>query len=225
MSKRTYKQFTEEQGEINEIMSFADRKKAARRMIQMAKKSSHKFLMKIKKQKIMPMADGIRLGAKKVLAFIKQKIVGKNKDMKELGISQKMRLEKQAKQKQKMMGPAKLKMMAKKFAKGIIKKHREAAIKMKQKKGEDAIDKVHSAAKKAGVDPKTIEKSKDHHSDKLAKHADKHIEKGSESETDAETGKGKEPEQDLSKKDDEKSDDKKSGFKGFFKKHFGKKDK
>jgi len=215
MSKKTYKQFTEEQREINEILSFAARKKAARRMIQMAKKSSHKFLMKIKKVKPMAMADGIRLGAKKVLNFIKQKIVGKSKDMKDLGVPQKMRLEKLAKQKQKIMGPAKLKMMAKKFAKGIIKKHREASIKMKQKKGEGAIDKVHSDAKKAGVDPKTIAKSKDKHMDKIDKHADKHIEKG------AETGKDKEPEQDLSKKDD----DKKSGFKGFFKKHFGKKDK
>ena len=215
MSKKTYKQFTEEQREINEILSFAARKKAARRMIQMAKKSSHKFLMKIKKIKPMAMADGIRLGAKKVLNFIKQKIVGKSKDIKDLGVSQKIRLEKLAKQKQKIMGPAKLKIMAKKFAKGIIKKHREAAIKMKQKKGEGAIDKVHSDAKKAGVDPKTIAKSKDKHMDKIDKHADKHIEKG------AETGKDKEPEQDLSKKDD----DKKSGFKGFLKKHFGKKDK
>ena len=42
---------------------------------------------------------------------------------------------------------------------------------------------------------------------------------------DCETGKGKEPEQDLSKKDDEKSDGKKKGFKGFMKKMFGKKDK
>jgi len=215
MSKKTYKQFTEEQREINEILSFAARKKAARRMIQMAKKSSHKFLMKIKKIKPMAMADGIRLGAKKVLNFIKQKLVGKAKDLKDLGVSQKMRLEKLAKARAKRMGPAKLKIMAKKFAKGIIKKHREAAIKMKQKKGEGAIDKVHSDAKKAGVDPKTIAKSKDKHMDKIDKHADKHIEKG------AETGKDKEPEQDLSKKDD----DKKSGFKGFFKKHFGKKDK
>ena len=219
MSKKTYKQFTEEQGEIYEILGFAARKAAGRRMKIMAKKSSHKFKMKLKKMKPMPMADGIRLGAKKVLNFIKQKLVGKAKDLKDLGVSQKMRLEKLAKDRAKRMGPAKLKIMAKKFAKGIIKKHKEAQIKSHQKGAEDAVDKVHSNAKKAGVDPKTVAKSKSKHMDKIDKHADKHIEKGSE------TGKGKEPEQDLSKKDDKKSDDKKSGFKGFFKKHFGKKDK
>ena len=221
MSKKTYKQFTEEQGEIYEILGFAARKAAGRRMKIMAKKSSHKFKMKLKKMKPMPMADGIRLGAKKVLNFIKQKLVGKAKDLKDLGVSQKMRLEKLAKARAKRMGPAKLKIMAKKFAKAIIKKHKEAQIASKQKGAEVAIDKVHSDAKKAGVDPKTIAKSKSKHMDKIDKHADAHAKKGGESETDAETGKGKEPEQDLSKKDD----DKKSGFKGFFKKHFGKKDK
>ena len=221
MSKKTYKQFTEEQSEIYEILGFAARKAAGRRMKIMAKKSSHKFKMKLKKMKPMPMADGIRLGAKKVLNFIKQKLVGKAKDLKDLGVSQKMRLEKLAKDRAKRMGPAKLKIMAKKFAKAIIKKHKEAQIKSHQKGAEDAVDKVHSNAKKAGVDPKTVAKSKSKHMDKIDKHADAHAKKGGESETDAETGKGKEPEQDLSKKDD----DKKSGFKGFFKKHFGKKDK
>ena len=223
MSKKTYKQFTEEQSEIYEILGFAARKAAGRRMKILAKKSSHKFKMKLKKMKPMPMADGIRLGAKKVLNFIKQKLVGKAKDIKDLGVSQKMRLEKLAKDRAKRMGPAKLKMMAKKFAKGIIKKHKEAQIKSHQKGAEDAVDKVHSDAKKAGVDPKTVAKSKSKHMDKIDKHAD--AKKDSESETDAETGKGKEPEQDLSKKDDEKSDGKKKGFKGFMKKMFGKKDK
>ena len=49
MSKKTYKQFTEEQGEIYEILGFAARKAAGRRMKILAKKSSHKFKMKLKK--------------------------------------------------------------------------------------------------------------------------------------------------------------------------------
>ena len=48
MSKKTYKQFVEEQSEIYEILGFAQRKKAARRMILMMKKSSTKFKRKIK---------------------------------------------------------------------------------------------------------------------------------------------------------------------------------
>ena len=224
MSKKTYKQFVEEQSEIYEILGFAQRKKAARRMILMMKKSSTKFKRKIKAMKTqMLRPDAERLGLKAVVKFVKQKIVGKAKDLKDLGVSQKMRIEKLAKKKMSQMG-SKVKMMAKRFAKGIMKKHRERAISMKKKGAEDAITKVHSDAKKAGVAPKVIAKAKDHHMDKIAKHADAHV-KGGESEADAESGKDKEPEQDLSKKDDEKSDDKKSGFKGFFKKHFGKKDK
>ena len=202
---KTYKQFTEEQSELGEILGFAARKQAGRRMKLLAKKASHKFKMKLKKMKAMPMKDGERLGAKADVNMVKQKLVGKAKDMKDLGISQKMRIEKMAKKKMQMMGAAKIKMLTKKFAKGIIKKHREASIKMKQKGAEDSVHQAHSDAKKAGVDPKVIAKSKEKHLDKIDKHADDHVEKGD--------------------KDVKKSDDKKSGFKGFMKKMFGKKDK
>ena len=95
----------------------------------------------------------------------------------------------------------------------------------KEKAAQGEIDKIAQDAKKAGVPPKEVAAHVDKHKDIISKQADDHAEKGSESETDAETGKGKEPEQDLSKKDDEKSDGKKKGFKGFMKKMFGKKDK
>ena len=153
-----------------------------------------------------------------------QKIVGKGKDLKDLAVAQKARLEDLTTKKMKAMG-ARVTAMTKRFAKGVIKAHKERMVQSKEKEAHGEIEKVAKVAKKAGVPHKEIEKHIDKHKAIVSKHADKHAEKGSESETDAETGKGKEPEQDLSKKDDKKSDDKKSGFKGFVKKMFGKKDK
>ena len=237
MSKKTYKQFIEEQNEIYEILGFAARKKKARAMIIMMKKSAFKFKRKLKAMKTtMLRPDAERLGLKAVVNFVKQKIVGKGKDLKDMGVSAKMRVEKLAKKKMSQMG-AKVKMMAKRFAKGIMIKHKERAIAMKKKGAEDAVNKVHKDAKAAGVDPKVAAKAKEKHMDKIDKTADTHA-KGGESEADLETGTDKKPEQDLAKGDDDKkSDDKKTddddkkddgkkkGFKGFMKKMFGKKDK
>ena len=91
---KTYKRFSEEQDELTEFLGFAARKQAGRRMKLLAKKASHKFKMKLKKMKAMPMKDGERLGAKALLNMVKQKLVGKAKDLKDLGVSQKMRIEK-----------------------------------------------------------------------------------------------------------------------------------
>ena len=100
MSKKTYKQFIEEQNEIYEILGFAARKKKARAMIIMMKKSSTKFKRKLKAMKTnMLRPDAERLGLKAVVNFVKQKIVGKGKDLKDMGVSAKMRVEKLAKKK------------------------------------------------------------------------------------------------------------------------------
>jgi hypothetical protein len=63
-----------------------------------------------------------------------QKIAGKGKDMSNLGIAQKMRLEKQADQK---MKGGKFKALQKKFMKKIIKKHKETMIAAKEKKSKE----------------------------------------------------------------------------------------
>ena len=227
MSKKTYKQFTEEQSdcvELDESISLTLRKAKGRMMKKINKLSKTKFIKKLNAAKPLTMVKALPKAAKKVRKFIMQKLVGKGKDLKDLAIAQKARLEDLTTKKMKTMG-ARVAAMTKRFAKGVIKAHKDRQIAHKEKDAHGEIEKVAKVAKKAGVPHKEIEKHVDKHKAIVSKHADKHAEKGSESETDAETGKGKKPDHDVSKKDDEKSDDKKSGFKGFMKKMFGKKDK
>ena len=79
-------------------------------------------------------ADAMKKAAKAVRKFVMQKIAGKGKDMSNLGIAQKMRLEKQADQK---MKGGKFKALQKKFMKKIIKKHKETMIAAKEKKSKE----------------------------------------------------------------------------------------
>ena len=223
MSKKTYNQFVEEQAdnvELDEAISLTQRKAKGRMMKKINRLSKTKFIKKLNAGKPLTLVKAMPKAAKKVRKFIMQKIVGKGKALKDLAVAQKARLEDLTTKKMKTMG-ARVAAMTKRFAKGVIKKHKERMVKGKESSAHGEVEKIAQDAKKAGVPHKDVTAHVDKHKAIISKHADKHIKKGSESETDVEAGKGKEPEQDLSKKDD----DKKSGFKGFFKKHFGKKDK
>ena len=251
MSKKTYKQFVEEQADnvefdvMDESISMALRKAKERLMKKIGKLSKTKFMKKINASKPMTLIKALPKAAKKVRKFIMQKIVGKGKDLKDLAVAQKARLEDLTTKKMKAMGP-RIHAMTKRFAKGVIKKHKERMIASHEKKAKGEVDAIAKDAKKSGVPPKEVEKHVDKHKAVISKKADQHAAKpvtfdkkpakGDESEVDVELGKdkGKKPEFDLSKKDkdkdkkgdkkdDEKSKDKKETFKGFSKKYFDKK--
>ena len=251
MSKKTYKQFVEEQSDnvefdvMDESISMALRKAKGRMMKKINALSKTKFMKKLNASKPMTMIKSMPKAAKLVRKTIMQKIIGKAKDLKDLAVAQKARLEDLTTKKMKAMGP-RIEAMKKRFAKGIIKKHKERMIASHEKKAKDGVDKIAQDAKKAGVPPKEVAAHADKHKADISKKADQHAAKpvtfdkkpakGDESEVDVELGKdkGKKPEFDLSKKDkdkdkkgdkkdDEKSKDKKETFKGFSKKYFDKK--
>ena len=139
---KTYKELS---GELDEIMSFKGRKALGRRLRQMAKKASTKFKKARNKLKKLPLAIYKKKAQKKVRKFFMQKVAGKGKDISNLNIAQKIRLEKMT-DKKFPMGGRKATALVKRFMKKIIKKHRAAAKAAKDAKIEKA--KADSAVKK-----------------------------------------------------------------------------
>jgi len=127
---KTYKELA---CEVDESLSFSQRKAVGRRMKMMAKKSSVKFKKARNKLKPLPPKMALKKGQKALRHWVMQKIAGKGKNISHLAIAQKERLEKQA---DKRMKGGKFKALAKKFAKKIMKKHRDFMIKAKEKKAE-----------------------------------------------------------------------------------------
>jgi hypothetical protein len=120
---KTYKDLT---GEIDEALGFAARKAVGRRMAMLAKKSSTKF--KKAKNKLKAMSQGMakKKAQKAVRNLIKQKTVGKSKDLGTMSMGQKIALDKKVDKKMHSMG-GKVHALVKKFSKKIVKKHRADA--------------------------------------------------------------------------------------------------
>ena len=140
---KTYKELS---GELDEIMSFKARKALGRRLRQMAKKASTKFKKARNKLKKLPLAMYKKKAQKKVRKFFMQKVAGKGKDISNLNIAQKIRLEKMT-DKKFPMGGRKATALVKRFMKKIIKKHRAAAkaakdAKVEKSKADSAVKKV-----------------------------------------------------------------------------------
>ena len=118
-----------------EFLNLSQRKAVGRRMAQMAKKKSTQ--MKKARNKLKPWGKDILMkkAQKAVRKFVMQKIAGKSKDISDLGIAQKEKLEKAA---DKKMKGGKMKAFVQKKAKVIQKQHQQdikvAKEKMKQDK-------------------------------------------------------------------------------------------
>jgi|TARA_B110000263_G_C15061119_1_gene397483 hypothetical protein len=120
---KTYKELSTE---LNEILGFAARKAVGRRMAMMSKKASTKFKKAKNKLKAMSQDVAKKKAQKAVRNLIKQKTVGKSKDLGTMSMGQKVALDKKVDKKMKSMG-GKVHALVNKFSKKIIKKHRADA--------------------------------------------------------------------------------------------------
>ena len=113
-----------------EFLNLSQRKAVGRRMAQMSKKKS--VQMKKARNKLKPWSKDIVLkkAQKAVRKFVMQKIAGKSKDISDLGIVAKEKLEKGA---DKKMKGGKMKAFIQKKAKVLQQKHKEDILKAKEK--------------------------------------------------------------------------------------------
>tara|TARA_B000000460_G_scaffold248761_1_gene227139 strand:+ start:1242 stop:1628 length:387 start_codon:yes stop_codon:yes gene_type:complete len=117
---KTYNEFLTE---LDEVLSFSARRAVGRRMKMLSKKSSTKMKKKLNKMKSMSQGKAKQKAQKAVRNLIKQKTVGKSKDLATMSLGQKASLEKKVDKKMKAMG-GKVQTLVKKFQKKIVKKHR-----------------------------------------------------------------------------------------------------
>ena len=120
---KTYNEFA---SELDEALGFAARKAVGRRMAMMAKKASTKFKKARNKMKAMSQDVAKKRAQKAVRNLIKQKTIGKSKDLTSMSMGQKIVLDKKVDKKMQAMG-GKVHALVKKFQKKIVKKHRAAA--------------------------------------------------------------------------------------------------
>ena len=124
---KTYKQLR------LEFLNMAQRKAVGRRMAQMAKKASTQ--MKKARNKLRPWSKKqVHDKAQKaVRKFVMQKLAGKGKDLSDMSVGQKEKLEKMT---DKKMKGGKMKAFVKKKEKELQKKHKEDILKAKEAKKE-----------------------------------------------------------------------------------------
>ena len=120
---KTYNEFA---SELDEALGFAARKAVGRRMAMMAKKASTKFKKARNKMKAMSQGIAKKRAQKAVRNLIKQKTIGKSKDLATMSMGQKIVLDKKVDKKMQAMG-GKVHALVKKFQKKIVKKHRADA--------------------------------------------------------------------------------------------------
>ena len=125
------KTFKELSTEIDEILGFAARKAVGRRMAILSKKASTKMKKARNKLKALSLGNAKKKAQKAVRNLIKQKTVGKSKDLKTMSIGQRVALDKKVDKKMKAMG-GKVHALVNKFSKKIVKKHREDAAKARE---------------------------------------------------------------------------------------------
>ena len=121
---KTYKQLR------LEFLSMAQRKKVCRRMAQIAKKASTQIKKARNKLKPWSKAKLHTKAQKAVRRFVMQKVAGKSKDLSDISLAQKEKLEKMT---DKKMKGGKMKAFVKKKEKELQKKHREDIKKAKAK--------------------------------------------------------------------------------------------
>ena len=119
--KKTYKEL---RSEIDEAMGMAARRAVGRRMKLLSKKSTTIRKKAINMMRALPIEKARKRAMKWVRNWIKQKLVGKSKNLADISIGQKVAIDKKVDQKVKMMG-AKVKAMVKKQTRAQIKKHRD----------------------------------------------------------------------------------------------------
>ena len=119
--KKTYKEL---RSEIDEAMGLAARRAVGRRMKILAKKGTTLRKKAINMMRALPIEKARKRAMKWVRNWIKQKLVGKSKNLADISIGQKVAIDKKVDQKVKMMG-AKVKAMVKKQTRAQIKKHRD----------------------------------------------------------------------------------------------------
>ena len=129
---KTFEEFRDEIDQISEL-DLGIRKAMARRLKILAKKASTKFKKEKNKLKALTQDMALKKGMKKARQVVMQKLAGKGKDLADLSVAQKEKLEKRADQAAKKMG-GKYKALAKKFAKVIKKAHSKRAAELKAKK-------------------------------------------------------------------------------------------
>ena len=116
--------------ELREALSMSQRKAVGRRMAQMAKKKSTQ--MKKARNKLRPWSKKqVHDKAQKaVRKFVMQKLAGKGKDLSDMGIGQKEKLEKKV---DKKMKGGKMNAFVKKKEKQLAKQHKDDIKKAKEK--------------------------------------------------------------------------------------------
>ena len=119
--KKTYKEFS---AELDETLGFAARKAVGRRMKMMARKGTVKMKKKLNMMRALPIAKARNRAMKWVRNWVKQRLIGKSKNLADISMGQKIAIDKKVDQKVKMMG-SKVKAMVKKQTKLQIKKHKE----------------------------------------------------------------------------------------------------
>ncbi len=132
---KTFEEFRDEVDQISEL-DLGTRKAMARRLKILAKKASTKFKKEKNKLKAMTQDMALKKGMKKARQVVMQKLAGKGKDLADLSIAQKEKLEKKTDDKIRKMGAA-YKGLVKKMAKVVKKKHNIRMADLKQKKQAD----------------------------------------------------------------------------------------
>ena len=117
--KKTYKEFSTE---IDEVLSFGARKAVGRRMKMLSRRSSTKVRKAKNMLRAIPIKKARTKASKWVRNWIKQKLAGKSKDLANMGVVEKERLEMKADKKIAKMGK-KFTGLVNKKTKFIIKKH------------------------------------------------------------------------------------------------------
>ena len=117
-----------------EFLNLSQRKAVGRRMAQMSKKKS--VQMKKARNKLRPWTKDVvhKKAQKAVRKFVMQKVVGKQKDLSDISLAQKEKLEILTNKK---MKGGKYKALVKKKEKVVKAKHKEDMIKAKEKKKEE----------------------------------------------------------------------------------------
>ena len=136
---QTFKDFRTVQSEVINEIGFMDRMKKAKAMAIQAKKPSNIKKKQRNMMKPISQQDAAKKAAKVARKTIMQKIAGKGKDLADLAMGQKEKLEKKTDQKIKSMGAA-YKGLVKKMAKKVKKKHQARMADMKDKKMADNKD-------------------------------------------------------------------------------------
>ena len=127
---KTYKDFQ------TEVLGFSARKAMARAMKLLSKKASTKKKKERNMMKALSQDDAKKKAEKSARKTIMQKVLGKGKDLADLSVAQKEKLETKTDAKIKKMGAA-YKVLVKKMAKVVKKKHNDRMADRKQKKQAD----------------------------------------------------------------------------------------